>query len=73
MAFDDAAKKAPADVTGSGWLPVDSKIDGQISQLVQAMATYPASRSGFDPTSTIVDTLSDETMFKNALAAAWHR
>jgi hypothetical protein len=48
------------------------KIDSQISQLVQAMATYSANNSGFDPTSSTVHTLPNDTSLQNSVAAAWH-
>jgi Ca2+-binding RTX toxin-like protein len=48
------------------------KIDGQISQLVQAMATYSASNSGFDPTSATVHALPNDTNLQSSLASAWH-
>jgi hypothetical protein len=48
----------------------DLKIAGQISQLVQAMASYSASHSGFDPTST--STVPEDSSLQSSLAAAWH-
>jgi hypothetical protein len=48
------------------------KIDSQISQLVQAMATYAANNPGFDPTSSSLQTVPNEAGLQNAIAAAWH-
>ena len=48
------------------------KIDSQISQLVQAMASYSANGSGFDPTGSSVHTLPNESALQNAVTAAWH-
>jgi hypothetical protein len=48
------------------------KIDSQVSQLVQAMATYSAANSGFDPTAATVHTLPNDTNLQSSLAAAWH-
>jgi hypothetical protein len=70
-------------VTVNGWFSSTSnqlqeitagglKIDSQISQLVQAMATYSASNAGFDPTSATVHTLPNDTNLQSSLASAWH-
>jgi Ca2+-binding RTX toxin-like protein len=48
------------------------KIDSQVSQLVQAMATYSASNPGFDPTAASVHTLPNDANLQSSLAAAWH-
>jgi Ca2+-binding RTX toxin-like protein len=48
------------------------KLDSQLSQLVQAMASYTAGNPGFDPTSANVHTLPNDSGLQNALAAAWH-
>jgi hypothetical protein len=48
------------------------KIDNQVSQLVQAMATYSASNPGFDPTAASVHTLPNDANLQSSLAAAWH-
>jgi hypothetical protein len=48
------------------------KIDSQVSQLVQAMATYSANNSGFDPTSPNISAIPNNTSLQNSLAAAWH-
>lgn len=70
-------------VTVNGWFSGNSgalleitadglKIDNQISQLVQAMATYSAGNPGFNPTSPTLHTLPDNNALQSALAAAWH-
>jgi Ca2+-binding RTX toxin-like protein len=48
------------------------KIDSQISQLVQAMATYSANNAGFDPTSSSIHALPNDGGLQNTVAAAWH-
>ncbi|MBR0710915.1 hypothetical protein [Bradyrhizobium liaoningense] len=48
------------------------KIDSQISQLVQAMATYSASHAGFDPSNPTVQALPNDTALQNAVTASWH-
>ena len=48
------------------------KIDSQVSQLVQAMATYSANNPGFDPTTAGVSSVPNDTTLQNALTAAWH-
>jgi hypothetical protein len=48
------------------------KIDNGVSQLVQAMATYSANNSGFDPTSAAVHMVPNDAGLQNALAATWH-
>lgn len=48
------------------------KIDSQISQLVQAMATYSAHNPGFNPASSSVHTLPGDSALQSTLAAAWH-
>ncbi len=48
------------------------KIDSQISQLVQAMATYSANNTGFDPTSASIHVLPNDTALQGAVTAAWH-
>jgi serralysin len=46
------------------------KLDSQLSQLVQAMATYGAANPGFDP--TVATQASKAPALQNTLAAAWH-
>jgi hypothetical protein len=46
------------------------KIDSQISQLVQAMATYSAYNPGFDPTE-VAQAPSDPSL-QGAIASTWH-
>ena len=48
------------------------KIDSQVSQLVQAMATHSANKPGFDPTTPGVGSVPNDTTLQNAVAAAWH-
>jgi hypothetical protein len=48
------------------------KLDSQVAQLVQAMATYSAANSGFDPTAANVSTLPNDTNLRSSLAAVWH-
>ena len=47
------------------------KVDSQVSQLVQAMATYSANNPGFDPTSSGASVPND-TSLQTAVSAAWH-
>ncbi|WP_338306608.1 MULTISPECIES: hypothetical protein [Bradyrhizobium] len=55
------------EITASGL-----KIDSQISQLVQAMATYSANHAGFDPTNPTVQALPNDATLQSAVAASWH-
>src|SRR5207253_4583622 len=48
------------------------KIDSQISQLVQAMATYSAANPGFDPTAATIHTLPNDSALQSSVGAAWH-
>ena len=48
------------------------KIDSQVSQLVQAMATYSVANSGFDPTNSSIHTAPNDTSLQNSISAAWH-
>jgi hypothetical protein len=48
------------------------KIDSQISQLVQAMATYSANNAGFDPTNSGLHAIPNDAGLQNTVAAAWH-
>jgi Ca2+-binding RTX toxin-like protein len=48
------------------------KIDSQILQLVQAMATYSASNAGFDPTSSSINAIPNDAGLQNAIATAWN-
>jgi Ca2+-binding RTX toxin-like protein len=48
-----------------------SVLDGQLNQLVQAMATYSASNPGFDPTS--VAQAPNDPALQNTIAASWHQ
>ena len=55
------------EITASGL-----KLDSQISQLVQAMATYSQGHAGFDPTSSSNTTAPADTSLQNSIASAWH-
>ena len=46
------------------------KLDGQVAQLVSAMATYAANNSGFNPTTATA--MPTNTTLQNTIAAAWH-
>jgi hypothetical protein len=46
------------------------KLDSQLSQLVQAMATYSAANPGFNPTA--VSQAPNNAALQGAIAAAWH-
>jgi hypothetical protein len=48
------------------------KIDSQISQLVQAMASYTASNPGFDPASPSNVSVPNNAALQTAMAASWH-
>ncbi|MCK1494931.1 hypothetical protein IVB14_32120 [Bradyrhizobium sp. 180] len=48
------------------------KLDSQVSQLVQAMATYSAGHPGFDPSSPSISTLPSDTNLQSSIGAAWH-
>ncbi|MCK1331317.1 hypothetical protein IVB57_23620 [Bradyrhizobium sp. CW9] len=48
------------------------KIDSQLSQLVQAMATYSANNTGFDPTNSTLQALPNDGGLQSAIGAAWH-
>ena len=48
------------------------KLDSQISQLVQAMASYSGSHAGFDPTANTVHQIPNDAALQNTVAAAWH-
>lgn len=46
------------------------KLDGQVAQLVQAMASYSSSHAGFDP--TISTQVPNDPALHAAIATAWH-
>ncbi len=48
------------------------KIDSQVSQLVQAMATYSSNNPGFDPTSSAVSSVPNDSGLQSAVSASWH-
>ncbi len=62
--FDGAAYQLH-DITAGG-----QKLDGQVAQLVQAMATYSSSHPGFD--ATAVAQVPNDAALHAAIAAAWH-
>ncbi|MGA2289303.1 hypothetical protein, partial [Bradyrhizobium sp.] len=81
LKIDLLGTKTQVDV--SGWFSGSSnqlqgitagglKIDSQISQLVQAMATYSANNPGFDPTAPAISSLPNDANLQTALATAWH-
>jgi hypothetical protein len=45
-------------------------LDGQLAQLVSAMASYSAGNPGFNPTQT--SQMPNDPTLQNAVAAAWH-
>jgi len=49
-----------------------SEIDSQVSQLVQAMATFQTNNPGFDPTASSNGVVPNDPTLQAALAAAWH-
>ena len=54
------------EITASGL-----KLDNQVAQLVQAMASYSATNPGFDPTQ--VTQMPPDPTLQSAIAAAWHQ
>jgi hypothetical protein len=46
------------------------KLDGQVSQLVQAMATYSAHNSGFNP--AVATQAPNDPALQSAIASSWH-
>ncbi len=70
------------DVTVSGWFANSSNtleeivtetgwtIDSQVSQLVQAMATYSTANAGFDPRTSATQVPADSSL-QTAIASAW--
>jgi hypothetical protein len=46
------------------------KLDAQVAQLVQAMATYSTNNPGFDP--TVATTAPNDPTLQNTIAASWH-
>ncbi len=46
------------------------KLDSQVSQLVQAMATYSSAHAGFDP--TVATQMPADAGLQGVLATAWH-
>jgi serralysin len=62
--FDSTAYQL-RDITAGG-----QKLDGQVAQLVQAMATYSSSHPGFD--ATAVAQVPNDAALHAAIAAVWH-
>jgi hypothetical protein len=48
------------------------KLDSQVSQLVQAMATYSSNNWGFDPTASSNQVVPNDNGLQTAMSAAWH-
>jgi Ca2+-binding RTX toxin-like protein len=70
-------------VTVSGWFSSTGndtqeitagglEIDSQVSQLVQAMATYSADNPSFNPTASANSQAPNDSTLQAAIAAAWH-
>ena len=45
-------------------------LDGQLENLVSAMATYQAANTSFNPTTATA--MPTDTTLQNAIAASWH-
>jgi Ca2+-binding RTX toxin-like protein len=63
-----AASNQPLQELAAGGL----KLDSQLSQLVQAMATYSANAPGFDPAASGNSNVPANSNLQTAIAAAWH-
>ena len=50
-----------------------SVLNSQVSQLVQAMASYEHNHPGFNPTASVVTHMPTDPTLRHVLAAAWHR
>ena len=72
-----------SDVTVAGWFSSTGnqlaeitaggmKIDNDVAQLVQAMATYSAANPGFNPTASGVTQAPNDAGLQSAIANAWH-
>ena len=48
------------------------EIDSQVSNLVQAMATYTAGNFAFDPTASGNTQAPNDPTLQTAIASAWH-
>jgi hypothetical protein len=55
----------PLEITAGGL-----KLDNQVAQLVQAMATYSSNNPGFNPVAA--SQVPNDTALQNTIAAAWH-
>src|SRR5262249_47679442 len=60
-----SSAQLPKVVTSAG-----NVLDSQLSQLVQAMATYSSNNPGFDP--TVATQAPNDSTLQAAIAAAWH-
>lgn len=65
--FTSPANALSQITTSDGWV-----IDSQVSQLVQAMASYSSSHSGFDTHTSGTQAPADASL-QGAIAAAWHQ
>jgi hypothetical protein len=73
-----AAASAPTTIVG-GSAPVHDitaagnlRLDSQVGQLVQAMASFTGAHSGFDPVASTNTQLPNDPAQQTALANAWH-
>jgi hypothetical protein len=64
--FSNPGRSLAEIVTDSGW-----QLDGQLTQLVQAMATFSAGNPGFDPRTSGTQMPADQAL-QGVIAAAWH-
>jgi hypothetical protein len=65
--FDSSTPSAAlSEIEGSDGLEIDS----QVSQLVQAMATYSSNNPGFNPATATQ--MPSDTALQSAIASAWH-
>lgn len=60
-----AGGNQPLEITAGGL-----KLDGEVSQLVQAMATYSSGNPAFNPTAASQS--PTDSALQGAIAAAWH-
>jgi hypothetical protein len=70
---DQLRPEALATDTGGSEIAAGAlNIDSQVSQLVQAMATYSANNSGFDPTASSVHAIPNDSGVQASMAPPWH-
>lgn len=60
------------ELTVSGGSAGNLKVDTQINQLIQAMATFSSNNPGFDPTASANPAITDPTVLA-AVNSAWHQ